>query len=396
MRRFPATLIVLFFMLLAVFAASGPAMAAGKPIAIPSLDLVESKKYTRLVIDFTGSPERVSVNRGHRRLEIALGRCSVESSCNLRIVKGGVISSLSADNVGETLKLQINLIQDTEYQVYQLPKYLSRPDRVVVNFKNPTEEIDRIFKNLSENKRIVVIDPGHGGQDPGAVGRGGLEEKVVVLDVARRAADLISKSRNIECYLTRDSDTFLKLADRVAISKKYGADLFVSVHCNASTTSDAKGVEVFYLSDNKASDAAAKLLAQQENAALEIGIEPIDGGFDENVLKILIDMKQNFVLKQSSQFASLVLQRLSQKLSNIDRGVRRAGFAVLKAVVVPSVLLELAFISNPAEEKLLKSDWYRQATAECLAKAVADFFAMETTKDTQASKEPGLSHKGKR
>lgn len=396
MGRFSALLIFVLSIILAAFAPGLPLVFAGSTIAIPNLDLVESKKYTRLVIDFTDSPERVSVNRGPKRLEIAFGHCVVGDSCNLKSVSGGVVSSLSADSAGESLKLKINLTQDTEYQVYQLPKYMSRPDRVVINFKNPTEEIDQIFKNLSERKRIVVIDPGHGGQDPGAVGRGGLDEKDVVLDVAQRAADLISKSKNIECYLTRDSDTFLKLNDRVAISKKYGADLFVSLHCNASPTKDAKGVEVFYLSDNKASDAAAKLLAQQENAALEIGIEPIGSGFDENVLKILIDMKQNFVLKQSNQFASLVLQRLSQKLSNIDRGVRRAGFAVLKAVAVPSVLLELAFISNPMEEKLLKSDWYRQATAECLARAVADFFAMETTKDTQASKEPGLSYKGKR
>jgi N-acetylmuramoyl-L-alanine amidase len=372
--------------MLALFILCADCLAAVS-VEVTGSSVATSKKYTRLVLNLSAPPIDVKVGEGEKSLVITLPGC--ESKITDKFSGEGVIKGISFKSVSQGLNVTVSLKTDTAYQLYQLPKYLNRPHRLVVNFSNPREQIDNIFNKLAGNRKIVVIDPGHGGKDPGAVGPSGLCEKDVVLDVASRAFEILSKEDDFSCYLSRSGDEYVKLEERVGISRGSGADLFVSIHCNASNSKSAAGVEVFYLSDNKATDAAAKLLATRENAALEIGIEASATEVDRSVLKILIDMKQNFVLKQSSVFAGHVLSRLSERLSNVNRGVRRAGFAVLKAVAVPSVLIELAFISNPKEEKLLKTTWYRQVCAQSIASAVRDFFKSSDQEAQVSSRKTG-------
>jgi N-acetylmuramoyl-L-alanine amidase len=229
---------------------------------------------------------------------------------------------------------------------------------------------------------IVALDPGHGGEDPGAIGPSGTREKEVVLKIAHRLRDRINntviktKHGNLpmRAYLTRDADYFVPLQQRVEKARRVQADLFISIHADAFQTPQAKGASVFALSDGAASSAAAKWMAKQENRADLIGGLNIKTQ-DAAVQRALLDMSTTAQIKDSLKLGSAMLGQIKHigKLHK-DR-VEQAGFAVLKAPDIPSVLVETAFISNPEEEKRLVSPQYQNDLADALMKGIERYFS---------------------
>ncbi len=222
---------------------------------------------------------------------------------------------------------------------------------------------------------VIMLDPGHGGEDPGAIGKYKTHEKDVVLQIARRLKALIDKESNMKAYMTRNEDIFIPLGVRVAKARKQRADLFVSIHADAFTDRSAHGSSVFALSTKGATSTAAKYLAQTQNAADLIGGVGKSG--DRYLDHTMFDMVQSLTISDSLAFGKAVLTHMG----NINRlhkpRVEQAGFAVLKAPDIPSILVETAFISNVDEERKLRTAAFQQKVAESILKGIRAYFASD-------------------
>ncbi|TCW81998.1 N-acetylmuramoyl-L-alanine amidase [Burkholderia sp. SRS-46] len=220
----------------------------------------------------------------------------------------------------------------------------------------------------------VAIDPGHGGEDPGAIGGGGTYEKHVALDIAKKLRAKIDAAPNMRAMMTRDADFFVPLNVRVQKARRVGADLFVSIHADAFTTPSARGSSVFALSDHGASSAAARWLANKENASDLIGGINIKTQ-DAAVSRALFDMSTTAQIRDSMRYGNYVLKEVGG-INKLHKGsVEQAGFAVLKAPDIPSILVETAFISNPDEERRLNDDSYRDEMADAIFRGIKRYFA---------------------
>ncbi|HEX8987129.1 MAG TPA: N-acetylmuramoyl-L-alanine amidase [Rhodocyclaceae bacterium] len=231
-----------------------------------------------------------------------------------------------------------------------------------------------VEKNGITRLVTVMLDPGHGGEDPGAIGRGGSREKDVTLSIGRRLKRLIDGEPNMRSVLTRDEDYFIPLGQRVQKARRVQADLFVSVHADAFLKPTARGSSVFVLSENGASSSAARWLAQRENAADLIGGVNI-GVKDPYLARTLLDLSQTATLNDSLKLAKAVLSQIGG-INALHKGqVEQAGFAVLKAPDIPSILVETAFISNPEEERRLNDDAYQEQMATAILRGIKAYFA---------------------
>jgi N-acetylmuramoyl-L-alanine amidase len=220
----------------------------------------------------------------------------------------------------------------------------------------------------------ITIDPGHGGEDPGAVGAAGSFEKHVTLSVGRRLKARIDAEPNMRAMLTRDADYFVPLQQRVAKARRVQADLFVSIHADAFISPSARGSSVFVLSDKGASSTAARWLAQKENAADLIGGVNL-GVKDSHLARTLLDLSQTAAINDSLKVGKAVLGELGG-INRLHKGeVEQASFAVLKAPDIPSILVETAFISNPEEEARLNDEAYQDRMAEAIVRGLKRYFA---------------------
>ncbi|MFZ6771348.1 N-acetylmuramoyl-L-alanine amidase [Undibacterium sp. SXout7W] len=220
----------------------------------------------------------------------------------------------------------------------------------------------------------IAIDPGHGGEDPGALGRGGSREKDVVLSIARRLKAKIEQQPNMRVMLTRDGDYFVPLNVRVQKARAVQADLFMSVHADAFVNASARGSSVFILSDKGASSTAARWLADKENAADLIGGVNIKT-HDRQLASVLLDLSTTAQINDSMKLGKVVLNEISG-INKLHKGsVEQAGFAVLKAPDIPSILIETAFISNPEEEAKLTDDAYQDQMADAVMKGIKKYFS---------------------
>ena len=221
---------------------------------------------------------------------------------------------------------------------------------------------------------IVALDPGHGGEDPGAIGPGGTREKDVVLVIAQRLRDRINQQPNMRAYLTRDADFFVPLHIRVEKARRVGADLFISIHADAFFTERPQGASVFALSDKGASSSAARWMANKENSADLVGGVNVKAK-DAQVQKALLDMSTTAQINDSLKLGSAMLGEMGAVGKLHKPRVEQAGFAVLKAPDIPSVLVETAFISNPDEEAKLRSETYQVQLADALMRGISRYFA---------------------
>ncbi|WP_318373975.1 N-acetylmuramoyl-L-alanine amidase AmiA [Enterobacter sp.] len=221
-------------------------------------------------------------------------------------------------------------------------------------------------------RRVVVLDPGHGGIDTGAIGGNGSKEKHVVLAIAKNVRSIL-RSKGIDARLTRTGDTFIPLYDRVEIAHKHGADLFMSIHADGFTNPNAAGASVFALSNRGASSAMAKYLSERENAVDELaGKKATDK--DHLLQQVLFDLVQTDTIKNSLTLGSHILKQIKPVHRLHSKHTEQAAFVVLKSPSVPSVLVETSFITNPAEEKLLGTAAFRQKIASAIAAGVISYF----------------------
>ncbi len=235
-----------------------------------------------------------------------------------------------------------------------------KPDR------SPTPGLKRMI--------TIALDPGHGGEDPGATGRGGNREKDVVLSIAKRLKTKIEQQPNMRVMLTRDADFFVPLGVRVQKARKVQADLFVSIHADAFVTPTARGSSVFALSERGASSTAARWLANKENSADLIGGINIKSHYKQ-LASVLLDLSTTAQINDSMKLGRAVLSEIGDINKLHKSAVEQAGFAVLKAPDIPSILIETAFISNPEEEAKLVDNAYQDQMANAVLKGIQKYFS---------------------
>ncbi len=247
------------------------------------------------------------------------------------------------------------------------------PPPTVQPAPQPAPAVESVAK-ARDGVPVIVIDPGHGGVDPGATGVSGIYEKHITLAMARELKAALEKGGRYRVHLTRDRDVFIRLRDRVAIARQHGADLFISLHADAVQNPQIRGLSVYTLSQN-ASDSEAQALAEKENKAdLIAGIDLSHESAD--VAGILIDLAQRETMNRSAGFASEVVDEVGQEMDLLGNTHRFAGFAVLKAPDVPAILVEMGYLSNEFEEKQLRQPQYRARLAKSIAKAAERFFPL--------------------
>ena len=250
---------------------------------------------------------------------------------------------------------------------------LTSPDRLVIDLPRKMTTASVLPSPITI--QTIVIDPGHGGKDPGAIGKGGLSEKEVVLDIGLRLRKLIKKQLGKTVIMTRESDTYISLNDRSLLANRKNADMFISIHTNAHPKRSMGGIEIYIL--GKSSDPRALAVAARENS---LSIDSA-GNLDKTLLQILFDLDQDYKIGQSLEFAHSARRSFMTTLGEkyrypvVDLRIKQAPFYVLLRSNMPSVLAEVSYISNPAEERLLRRDRYRQALAETLYNGLKHYIA---------------------
>jgi len=274
------------------------------------------------------------------------------------------------DPVGEIARAPLVTTDEAKAEAPPLPVVKLEPKKDALAAKAPEKakapKVDRLV--------IVAVDAGHGGEDSGARGRKGTKEKDVTLAIARRLKTLIDRESNMRAVLVRDGDYFVPLGDRVSKSRRVQADLFVSVHADAWVRPDAKGSSVFALSESGATSTAARMLAQRENQSDLIGGVNF-GVKDPNLARTLLDLSLTATINDSLKLGRAVLNELGDVNALHKVSVEQAGFAVLKAPDIPSILVETAFISNPDEEKRLKDSAYQDKLALAILGGIKRYLA---------------------
>ncbi len=250
--------------------------------------------------------------------------------------------------------------------------------------KAPAEEGDRTL--------VIAIDPGHGGKDPGAHGRGGLQEKKAVLQIGKRLAELVNAEPGMRAFMTRSDDRFLSLKERRDVAARAGADLFVSVHADACDDRRVGGSTIYVLSEKGATDEAARLLAQRENSADLLGNVALNDK-DAMLASVLVDLSQNASLEASIAVGDLFINEMGKVSKVRKRQVQQAGFMVLKLPDIPSLLVETAYISNPLEESNLQSVQFQQRLASAMHSGIRSYFYSNPPPGTRIAR---LSHERSR
>ena len=274
-------------------------------------------------------------------------------------------------NFGWRFVIDVSIASEREFSSKVGSKYaLSNENSFAGSYSSSSSKSSSKAKTVNK-KKIIVLDPGHGGKDPGAIGYSGVYEKNITLAMAKELKVILEKE-GYKVHLTRSTDIFIPLRDRVKIARKYNADLFMSIHADSAVNRSAKGLSVYTLSET-ASDKEAAALGERENKAdVVAGLNLLE--HSKEVSDILINLAQRETMNRSSEFASFMVQEMRKSVKLRDNTHRFAGFAVLKAPDVPSVLLEMGYLSNRTEERLLKQKDYRRKLAVSTSKAVEKYF----------------------
>ena len=347
-------------------------LAAGKA-ALTGVRVAQSTdEHTRIVFDLSTTadhdlftlekPGRVVIDLKDVRKSTAL----VSEAHETTLLKG--IRSAVREN--DDLRIVLDLKNKVRPRSFMLQPDDKSGHRLVIDMHatqlSPTPiKTSQIERQKKKNEIIIAIDPGHGGKDPGAVGRRGTREKDVTLAVAKKLKNIINRTDGFKAVLTREADQFVVLRKRVAKARKHQADLFVSLHADAFKSPKVEGASVYALSLNGASSEAARWIAEKENASDLIGGISLDDK-DDLIASVLLDLSQTATIQDSLELGSDVLKHLG-KVGKLNKNqVQQAGFAVLKAPDMPSILIETAFISNPKEERRLRSAKHQHKLAQAI------------------------------
>ncbi|GAG60583.1 unnamed protein product [marine sediment metagenome] len=341
---------------------------------------------TRVVIDLSEKTEFRAdelINPDRIFIDIIGSIIKLEDTSMQIKIDDGVIKTVRAAQFNEEItRVVFDLYQQAKYELFSLIE----PDRVVIDIFKPSEEAaisetlpakpeeKPVPKPEITGKRVVIIDPGHGGKDPGAIGPTGLKEKEVTLGIALYLEKLLKKA-DIPTYLTRSKDEFVYLEDRTNFANQKNGFVFVSLHANSvlNHRPSAAGIETFLLS-SKYIGASARDVADRENRASRAHPE-----LDTDLAKIIADLEESANIKYSFDFADIIQKKLVEYLKLENRGIKQAPFVVLKGANMAAVIVEVGFISNPKEEKLLKTNKFRENAAQALFEAIK--YYIENTPD---------------
>lgn len=359
-------------------------LSANASSRIDSLRIWPAPDHTRLVFDLSGPVQhRVFALDNPRRLVIDVSSVRLNTQLGSQDLQSTPISRIrSAVRNQQDLRVVLDLSRDVQPRSFLLrpnDQYghrlvvdLVMPEQAQVQKAPPRETLPR------EQRRIVIaIDPGHGGEDPGAIGPGGTREKTVVWGISRELARVISQDPAFETVMTRTGDYYIGLRQRVEVARNARADLFLSIHADAYRLPQPRGSSVYVLSQRGASSESARWLADSENRADLIGgVEGVLtlGDKDETLAGVLVDLSMTATLSESLKAGSRVLKNMGRVNRLHKRDVEQAGFLVLKSPDMPSMLIEAGFISNPQEEKRLRDPDFQHKLAVQIATAVKDYF----------------------
>ncbi|MBN2885607.1 MAG: N-acetylmuramoyl-L-alanine amidase [Chromatiaceae bacterium] len=357
----------------------------GAQTTVEGARLSSTAEKTRVVLDaraplehriFTLSdPDRVVVDLANARLAGSLPKPD-GADAMLVGLRSGVRDQ-------HHLRIVLDLKRGARVKSFVLPPEAGRSHRLVIDLLPNADAKGRIQAPVPRltaasvrraGELLIAIDAGHGGADPGAIGRRGTREKDVTLAIARKLAALVEREPGMRPLMIRDGDDYVGLRQRVEKARKHRADLFISIHADAFTNDRAHGASVFTLSFNGASSEAARWLADRENRADLIGGHALRTS-DDVLASVLLDMTQNATIEHSTEAAKAVLARLASVGDLHQREVQRAGFAVLKSPDIPSMLVETAFISHPDEELRLRDAAHQQRLAEAILSGVRHYLS---------------------
>jgi N-acetylmuramoyl-L-alanine amidase len=352
-----------------------------------------ARDYTRLTLESKSplkhslfsvkDPERLVLDLETDELSPALAELQGKVAAEDPYLQGLRV----ARNRPGVIRVVLDLKTEVKPQLFTLPPIAEYGHRLVLDIY-PAVPLDPLAALLEETSKpqeekpagkmerlaTIVIDAGHGGEDPGALGRHGSREKDVTLSIARRLKKLVDAEPNMRALLTRDGDYFLKLDARVEKARKVKADLFVSIHADAFVRPDARGSSVFALSDRRATSQLARELARTQNESDLIGGANLQDK-DDYVKRTIIDLWQTGTIDHSLRLGGSVLKRLGSVNTLHKPRVEQASFAVLTAPNIPSILVETAFISNPEEEKRLNDEEYQDKLARAVLDGIRDYLA---------------------
>jgi len=362
------------------------AVVARADVSIDGVRIWPAPDHTRLVLEVGNAVEHnVFSLSGPSRLVIDLKNSQLRADFDALDLAGSPIQRIrSAPRNGNDLRVVLDLKSDIKPRSFQLESNQQYGHRLVVDLieegaRKAREEAQPTVTESRNGKRdiVVVVDAGHGGEDPGAIGPRGTREKDVVLSMARTLADLIEKEPGYTARLTRTGDYYIDLRSRTILARKHNADLFVSVHADAFRTPQPRGASVFALSQRGATSETARWLAQSENRSDLIGGAggvSLDGR-DDMLAGVLLDLSMTASINSSLGVGSTILNQLGGVAKLHKKGVEQAAFAVLKSPDIPSILVEAGFISNPTEEKNLGSASYRRKLSEAVFRGIDDYFS---------------------
>lgn len=371
-RRFFLKRISRYGLSLALLAGAKPAFA--KPTTtLTGIRISQSADdHTRVVFDLSGGFEhRLFTLADPHRIVIDLTDTRKSQAIEIDNVSTNLMSGLrSASKGDDRLRVVLDLEGKVRPRSFELEPDGKYGHRLVVDLHatnlSPTPiKTSQQERNKVKQKFVIALDPGHGGRDPGAIGKKGTREKDIALSVAKKMKTMINRTPGYRAILTREGDRFVTLRNRVKKAREAEADIFISLHADSFHKSNVKGASVYALSLRGASSEAARWIAKKENASDLIGGISLDDK-DDLIASVLLDLSQTATIQDSLELGSDVLSHIGKVSKLNNRKVQQAGFAVLKAPDMPSILIETAFLSNPAEEKKLRNPKHQHK----LAKAV--------------------------
>ncbi len=373
---------IALLLLLTVFSSS---IFAQSQTSVEGVRLWRAPDHTRVVFDLTGAVEhKIFALKSPSRLVIDINNARNRASLSSVDLKKTPIKRIrSAKREQKDLRFVFDLQGNINPRSFFLKKHAGKPNRLVVDLYDANAVVEKTIERVAEAAAVstrrdilVVVDAGHGGEDPGAVGPKRIKEKDVVLDIAKHLAEKINRTDGYTAKLTRTSDYYIPLKKRRDFARKHRADLFVSIHADAFKTPDARGASVFALSRRGATSETARFLARKENDAdLVGGVGDVSLNDKDKVLKgVLVDLSMSATLGSSLDAGGHILKEMGS-ISRLHKGhVEQAGFLVLKSPDVPSILVETGFISNPTEAKKLSTKSYRIKMAQSIYSGVRAFF----------------------
>ena len=367
----PAPRVVLAASVPTLTAANTPATAApaAPASAGPALEELRFRSYpsfTRVVLETTAPVSyRIEGNGGDARIRVI----GLAGEARTLAIRDGFVEEVRLERARADALIRV-AFDGAPGEVRA--NVLVDPDRLVLDFQRPGGPAERETRATTTPLKLMVLDAGHGGHDPGATGPTGLMEKELVLDVTKRAAKLVADQLGIKVLLSRDSDHFVTLRDRTSFANRAQADVFVSIHANAHREAASEGVETYFLS-SEATDNAARQVAALENSVVQLEKPNGKGRGVDLVKTILWDLAQSEFQEESSRLAEVVHDSMTQALRIPSRGVKQAGFYVLGGAAMPAILIEIGFVTNPKEEKKLREGRYRDEIARAIVAGLAQY-----------------------